>query len=274
MVSPTAHLLALCFCLLVTPARAAETAISELYIGFEKNRAPYAYLDEQQEPQGILIDSINDLCAKLSAKCQFVADNFDTLIENLQIYQLNAVLVIDNFVSPPLDHLKLSGPLCSFQPAFVQKGSDKPRNKPEDFQGITIGIRDGSIMHLRLLEDYGSMAQIRPYPLLEAGILDLASGRINVLFGEAAFFQDRVTKTSLGDSNNPDYLRAFPLENLELPATSMTLAIRENDTTGFSDINKLLKNRPLPTCTELLGKQKNQPSHAPQAAKKHEGHQP
>lgn len=270
-VSPIALLLALC--LLAAPAHAEETQVSELYIGFEKNRAPYAYLDEQQEPQGILIDSINELCTKLSAQCHFVADNFDTLIENLQIYQLNAVLVIDNFVSPPLDHLKLSDPLCSFQPAFIQKGTDKPRSKPEDFQGITIGIRDGSIMHLRLLEDYGSMAQIRPYPLLEAGILDLVSGRINVLFGEAAFFQARVTNTPLGNPNNPDYLHVSPLKNLELPATSMTLAIRENDTTGFADINKLLKKRPLLTCSELLGKQ-SQSSRAPQAAKNHEGHQP
>lgn len=242
---------------LLTSVQAQEIkpATLQLYIGIEKNRQPYTYLDDKQQAQGILVDAMTTLCKKINATCEFVAGNFDQLLENVQTFQLNGMVIIDTFLYPEIDKLKLTPPLCTFRPVFIQKQSAPDRQTPEDFKGTMIGVREGSLLHLHILDEYGSVARMKSYALLEAGVFDLISGRTDVLFADDAFFKQRVLNTALGSTNAPSKLVSHSLADLELPATSMRLAVREQDTALLAKLeNALQTTAPPPNCADLPNK--------------------
>jgi ABC-type amino acid transport substrate-binding protein len=252
------HLLGILLALgLLMPAQAQETqpATLHLYIGIEKNRQPYTYLDDKQQAQGILVDAITTLCGKINATCEFVSGNFDQLLENVQTFQLNGMVVIDTFLYPEIDKLKLTSPFCTFKPVFIQKQSAPHRRTLEDFKGTMIGVREGSLLHLHILDEYGSVARMKPYALLEAGVFDLVSGRTDVLFADDAFFKQRVLNTALGITHAPSKLVSYSVADLTLPETSMRLAVREQDTALLATLEKALQTTaPPPDCADLPNK--------------------
>lgn len=238
--------------LLPAPLWAENVDIPQITIGIEKHRAPYTYLDKQQKTQGILVDMLTDLCKEIPVKCQFSVDHFDTLVEKTQTYQLQGFVVIDTFIYTEFDDLKLTAPLCTLQPILVQLATEKPKLTPDDFKNTTIGTRTSSLFHLYLLEQYSSVARLKTYQLSEEGIFDLTSKRINILFVDDAFFNQQVKNTVLGTTNSASKLVAYPAKDVELPATSMRLALRGNDTALLNKFNKLLQDKPPPNCADLL----------------------
>ncbi|WMP19408.1 substrate-binding periplasmic protein [Thiothrix lacustris] len=253
------HLLGilLAFCLFA-PLQAQDTELTalQLYIGFERNHQPYTYLDDKQQAQGILVDAMKALCTTAKVNCVFVAGNFDKLMEDVQTFQLSGLLVIDTFFFPEIDKVKFTSPFCTFNPVFIQKQSAKNRQSPQDFKGAMIGVREGSLLHLHILDTYSSVARLKSYPLLEAGVFDLISGRTDVLFADNTFFKQRILNTPLGNTDTPSKLVAYPLAKLELPATSMRLAVRAQDTKLLETLEKALHTTtPPPDCADLPTKQ-------------------
>lgn len=248
----------LSFCLyllLILSAQSAWADNTELYIGIEKNRHPYTYLDTQLQAQGLLVDSIRSLCDHAKMTCHFVADDFDTLLEDVQLLQLNALMVIDSFIDPDIDQLGLTSPLCQLESVVLQQASAKPRKEIADFRSTTIGVREGSLLHLYLLDEYSSVARLRPYSLLENGVFDLYTGRIDALFMDEAFYHDRVLATILNSQSGGARLIKLPVTSPELPAISMRLAVRNRDTDLLQTLEKAIKDNnkgAVPECTSLI----------------------
>ncbi len=223
-----------CLCLLLclltnTQADEAKPEKMQLYLGIANKRIPYTYIDKQQQASGILVASVTHLCEQINAHCNFVAEDFEQLLEDVRTFKLHGMIVIDDFISPEIDGLKLTSPLCMLTPALIQKQVENPRLAPEDFKSTTIGVQEGSLLHLYLLDAYSSSARLKPYPILESAVFDLVSGRIDALLADDAFFRERVAKTILGKANSNVSLIAPKLDGVDLPATSMTLAVRAHD---------------------------------------------
>lgn len=234
------------------PLQAAESPLVKppLYIGIPTNRQPYSYRDANQQAHGLLVDAIKPVCQQMKVTCNFVTGNFDELIQDLQHIKLNAVAVVDAFIFPEIDGLKLTRPLCHIEPAFIQAKSAPARNKPEDFQGATIGMLEGSIFHTYLLDTYSSQARLMPYSLLEDAIFDLTFKRVDAVLADESFIKARVLDTPLGKYASFTTTR---IEAPELPATSMVLALREQDDDLFKELDKALQATPQDqTCLQLL----------------------
>ncbi len=252
--SLTALVFLLSVCLLMPmSAQCQAKAKPLLYIGIEKNRSPYTNLDDRQQAYGILVDIVRHLCQTIKIECHFIAGNFDKLMHDLQTYRLDAIIVIDTVLLAKIDKLKLSPPLCNIQPVFIQKKSDERRTKREDFKQTTIGVLEGSLLHFYLLDEYSSHARLKPYPLLESGVFDLFSGKIDALFADQAFFNERVLKTALGRENSALTLIALRANEIELPATSMALVLKERDTELYTILVKAIQvEETLSDCATLL----------------------
>lgn len=239
------HLL-LCLLLITGLAHAqSNNATSQtLHIGIEKNRSPYSYIDEDKQVKGILIERLKTICNAINAECKFVPGEFNQLMVDVQTFKLHGMLVIDSFVAPEVDKLQLTPPLCKLRPVFIQAypTDKKPRVAPEDFTGQSLGVREGSLLHLLLLDEYNSEANIRPYPIQESGVFDLAFKRIDGMLVDAAFYRARVKGSPLVEEGRPWRLCSSKLKvSDELVAKSMTLAIRDRDTDLFTELKKAIK---------------------------------
>jgi len=225
-----------------------------IHIGITANRKPFVYLDEQQQAKGMLVEIINSICTEIDANCIYTVNNFPSLLEKLQNSGLQALLVIDQVVIPDIDYLKLSAPLCKMKPLFVQPASDKSHNAiPKDYEKKILGVLEGSIMHLDLLDNYSESSQIRPYMLLESGVFDLAHGRIDALYVAESFYHARVKTTRLIDQKTGRELHAFEVGKNELPKTSIRLAIHESANPLLEKVNAAIKKVDLEqNCLDVL----------------------
>ena len=220
-----------------TTARAnAEKA--PLHIGIPTSRRPYAYLDAKKQPAGILVDMMQRICEQMQASCSFDAGNPEQLLMDLQAVKLNAVLIVDAFIVPEVDKIKLTPPLCKPTPQFIQKADAPIRSKPEDFRGATLAVQEGSIFHIYLLDEYSGQTRLKPYLFMENAVFDLVFGRLDTLFADEAFIRSRITDTAL-----QDYVRftTTDLKAPEFPATAMTLALREQDSELFRNLEAALQ---------------------------------
>lgn len=250
------YYLSLILYILLGGSNAIAEEMKQLYIGVERNRVPFAYLNSEQEVTGSLVNEINKICKTLNAKCNFMTGEVDTLLEDLRAFKLHGVLLIDSFVIPKIDKIQLTESICKTKPIFIQKRSDTVKTKIEEFKGSIIGVKKGSLLHLYLLENYNSLAQLKPYEQLENAVFDLYSGRIHSLFADNAFFMERVANTSLGKESNPDQLVAQKIGEPEISGKTMTLAFRKGDKEALTSfflfkIKELQSSPNFPLCDSL-----------------------
>jgi lysine/arginine/ornithine transport system substrate-binding protein len=236
----------------------ADEKNTPLFIGVENKKIPYSYINKDEEVSGILINQLKSLCKMLKLECHFINNTMETLLYQLKTAQIQAVLVQDFFVIPEIDKIVLSLPLCKINPLFIQKKTATPKNTIEDFKGKTIGVQQASIFHIYLLDNYNSFSDIKPYIQLESGVFDLISGRIDVLFADEAFAQQRILSTSLSSNTNPDQLVPLNMKPLlksdsdSAFSRSMSLAFRQDDIKRIDKFKSLLNKSKLKSCVDLL----------------------
>jgi polar amino acid transport system substrate-binding protein len=229
-----------------------------LYIGIPPNRPPYAYLDTQKQATGILVDAVRTTCQYLQVTCEFVSGTPDQLVQDLQAVKLNALLVVDTFIAPEVDKLQLTQPICQPKPLFIQKADAPVRSKPEDFRGTNLGVLEGSIFHIYLLDEYNSQARLKAYPFIDNAVFDLVFGRLDALFAEEALIKARITDTSL---EGYLHFKVTEADSKTLPATAMVLALREQDTDLLKDMNNALQaTMKGQHCAQLLAAPKTKPT--------------
>lgn len=241
----------LAFLILLSLFSTGQAEEKKIYIGVERNKVPYTYFNSEREMTGIIAEEVKELCLLVSANCNFVTGEVNNLLADLRAFKLHAVIVLDAFILPEIDEVKFSHPLCKIKPVFVQKVNDSKKKEIADFKGTTIGVQQGSLLHIYLLENYSSTAQLKPYTQLENAVFDLLSGRINSLFTDSAFYKDRIEKTTFSHKDNPSRLIAFSVGTPEIPETSMSLAFRKNNKELLQRI-KTLQSPFAPTCESLL----------------------
>ena len=253
-------LLACSTCLLTTAALAVDDSeelsvgvaddSADIRIGIPSNRPPYAYLSASKQPQGLLVDAIKKTCQRMKAACNFTTGNFDALLLDLQGLKLNAIVVIDSFIMPAVDNVMLTRPLCRVQPTILQNKSTPPRSTLNDYRGVRVAVLEGSLYHLELLDEYSNVARLRPYPMMDSAIFDLAVGRVDVILADEAFIRQQVMDTALASYAN---LTTQPFDLPNLPSTSMVLAFRAQDTAMLKTLEAALpSDTETPTCTQLL----------------------
>ena len=241
-----------------TDATEPEASKLSLQIGIPIARRPYAYLDTQKQPAGTLIAVIQQVCQQIQANCEFTGGNTEQLLQDLQTIKLNAVLIVDDFIMPEVDNVKLTTPLCTLKPAFIQKAGAPPRHKPEDFRGSTLAMQEGSIFHIHLLDEYNSQARLKPYPFMENAIFDLVFGRLDALFADETLIQAQITQTAL---NGYVEWMLTPTETADLYPTAMTLAIREQDHDLFKTLDSALSSiKESQSCVSLLSTANTKPA--------------
>jgi ABC-type amino acid transport substrate-binding protein len=262
---PSAPVLALLAAALAAGRAPAAPPPPPLVIGLEQNRKPYSDFDVNQQAHGLAAAALDASCRARLGGCRFVGGVIADLLRDLQNLKLNTVVIIDAALPPGvsglklihptnLDHLKLTPPLCRLQPAYLQKKTAPARTRPEDFQGAVIGVQAGSLYHQYLANGQdgpsgqGGRARPKPYPLLEAAIVDLVFERIDAVLADRAFLDARVVNTGLAAYAGLAVVDPGPLQ---LPAAGMTLAVRERDTELLKQLSGIAAATQNQVCAQL-----------------------
>ena len=244
------YLLAL-FLLLMVPvvAQSDVEGFKQLDIGIEDNRLPYGDLTNKSEAVGLLVDALHTVCEKIKAKCNFIGGDADRLLQSVQSYELDALLVIDSILLPNIDKLRLTNPICRIRPVFIQR-QEYP-DMDTFISNALIGVQENSLLHLYLLDEYIGDARLRTYSLLENGLFDFSFGRIDALFAGKAFFDIHESRIRRG----APVLTVNELSEATLEAGAMSVAVNVHDPELFNEFELAIQDfhggNP-PDCADLV----------------------
>lgn len=209
----------------------ADNVVLTIYMGVPGNRYPYSYLDNENNMHGVLLDKTIEICKKAGLKCNFSHGNFHDNLQKLHDFKIDAALIVDSVVLPAYDEVRLTKPLCKHNPIFIKKAHTNTSKEftDKDLQNTLIGVPYSSLFHLYALDNYYSFSSIKPYETLEAGIFDVFSERIDVLFTEEAIYDSRIGSTFLGSGHKhtKQWLEKLHNDSVELSGTLMAIAVRD-----------------------------------------------
>jgi len=203
--------------LLMTISFAYAGDWSKIKIGTEGAYPPWNGMNAAGELEGAEIDLVFDLCKRMKAECELVAQDWDGIIPALQNGKYDAIMAGMSITDERKKTINFSqGYADEVASLAVMKGSDlEGMDTPKAINlslggsdvksalktltaalaGKTIGVQTATI-HQNFLEsgDVGSV-KVRTYKTQDEVNLDLAAGRIDAALAAAVAFSDYAEKS-------------------------------------------------------------------------------
>jgi len=208
-------------------ALAAAPAASQdtLRIGTEAAYAPFAFVLPSGELSGFDIDIAKALCAEMGTECEIINQSFDGLIPALNAQKIDAIIA-SMFITPErLEAIDFAGPYYSVPAIFIAPKDSGTEITPEGLDGKFVGVQRGSTM-ANYVETNFPDARVQMYDTLEAANLDLASGRVDLVFADSAVVNEFLKSpdgAGFGQVGEPVY-------DAEILGSGAGIGLRKGDT--------------------------------------------
>lgn len=160
-----------------------------LKIGTEASYKPFAWVLPSGELTGFDIDITNALCKQMGATCEIVNQSFDGLIPALNAKKIDAIIA-SMFITPEREQaIAFAGPYYSVPALFVAAKDSGLEISADGLKRKTVGVQRGTTMADYIKANFPG-ARVNAYDTIDAANLDLASGRIDVVFADSVPLQD------------------------------------------------------------------------------------
>lgn len=216
---------ALSVSLAVAGLAAPAFAQDKIVIGTEAAYPPFAYVLPSGELEGFDISIAKALCAEMKADCTIVNQSFDGLIPALNAKKIDAIIASMFITEERLKSIDFAGPYYSVPGIFVA-AKDTELELTEDSLGrrVTIGVQRGTTFPNYLKAKFPK-ARVQYYDTIDAGKLDLTSGRIDLLFADSVVLEDFLTSP---DGANFAVL-GEPVYDAEILGAGAGIGVRQGD---------------------------------------------
>ena len=205
---------ALIACLLLVMAVAISCAgAAPVRIGTEGAYPPFGYLNDAGELEGFEIDLGNELCQRAGLKCQWVTNDWESIITNLRAGRYDAIMAGMSITEERDEVIDFTQPYFPPEPSvFVALAS----------AGEAATLGRVAVQTATVQADYldGRVASLLEYPLAEDTVAAVLSGEADSTFASISYLQDIVVQSE----------GALAFVGTEIPLDKGTgIGIREED---------------------------------------------
>jgi lysine-arginine-ornithine-binding protein len=206
-------------------AAAPAAAQDQLRIGTEAAYAPFAFVLPSGDLSGFDIDIAKALCAEMGVECEIINQAFDGLIPALNANKIDAIIA-SMFITPErLKAIDFAGPYYSVPAIFIAPKDAGIELTPEGLDGKYVGVQRGTTM-ANYVETNFPDTSIQLYDTLEAANLDLASGRVDLVFADSA-----VVGEFLKSPDGAGFAQVGePVYDADILGTGAGIGLRKGDT--------------------------------------------
>lgn len=153
-------------------------------IGIEGSYPPFSYISENQVMEGFEPDLAKLFCEKMEQKCEIVQVDFDALIPSLNTKRIDAILASMSITDTRKKAVNFSNKYYQTPARFVI-----PKGKTIDItdaglKGKRIGVQSGTIHEIYMNDKYKRSSDVRSYRNLDEAMMDLETGRIDLVFAD------------------------------------------------------------------------------------------
>jgi lysine-arginine-ornithine-binding protein len=206
---------------LALPAAAQD----KLRIGTEAAYPPFAYVEPSGELAGFDIDIAKALCAEMGVECEIINQAFDGLIPALNANKIDAIIASMSITDERLEAIDFAGPYYRVPAIFVAAKDSGIEITPEGLDGRYVGVQRGTTM-ANYIEASFPDGRVQLYDTLEAANLDLASGRVDVVFADSVVLQEFLKSP---DGAGFEQV-GEPVLDLEILGLGAGIGVRKGDT--------------------------------------------
>ncbi|MFO1141529.1 MAG: lysine/arginine/ornithine ABC transporter substrate-binding protein [Amaricoccus sp.] len=193
---------------LALPAVAQE----KLKIGTEAAYKPFAWVEPDGSLTGFDIDIANALCKQMGVECEIVNQSFDGLIPALKVKKIDAIIASMSITDDRKKAIDFAGPYYNVPALFIAPKDSGIELTPDGMKGKTVGVQRGTTM-ANYVKKVLPGARVQLYDTSDAANLDLASGRIDLVFADSVVLTDFLGTpdgakfAAVGDPvDDPEYL--------------------------------------------------------------------
>lgn len=167
-----------------------DARAESLRIGTEGAYKPFNFMSPQGKLEGFDIDIAEALCAEMKAECSFVAQDWDGIIPGLLAGRYDAVIASMSITPEREEVVLFTDPYYRSPAAFLTLASGGIGDvSPGGLAGIAVGAQVATT-HARYLQEKYPDADLRLYRVLDDAVLDLESGRVEVVMGDKLALYD------------------------------------------------------------------------------------
>ena len=200
-------------------------AQDKLRIGTEAAYAPFAFVLPSGELSGFDIDITKALCTQMGADCEIINQSYDGLIPALNANKIDAIIASMSITPERLEAIDFAGPYYTVPALFIAAKDSGIEVTPEGLDGKYIGVQRGSTMANYVEENFPD-ARVQVYDTSDAANLDLASGRVDLVFADSVVLQEFLaTPDGAGFEAVGE-----PIYDAELLGTGAGIGVRKGDT--------------------------------------------
>ncbi len=201
------------------------TAQDKIRIGTEAAYAPFAWVLPSGELTGFDIDITKALCAQMGAECEIINQSFDGLIPALNAQKIDAIIASMSITDERLNAIDFAGPYYNVPALFIAPKDSGLELTADALSGKYVGVQRGTTMANYVEQNFPD-ARVQIYDTSDAANLDLASGRVDLVFADSAVLNEFLkTPDGAGFAAVGE-----PVYDTELLGTGAGIGIRKGDT--------------------------------------------
>jgi polar amino acid transport system substrate-binding protein len=208
-----------------------------LRIGTEGAYPPFNYFTSNGELAGFDIEIGKALCAKIKAKCSFVAQDWDGIIPALLAGKYDVIIASMFITDKRKQKVDFTQPYQKSAMTFVTDKSSKITDfSPKALAGKSIGAQ-GSTTQGEFISAAYPDSDIRLYPTQDAVNLDLISGRLDAQVGDMIPMLDWTQKS---DDGSCCKIAGAPITDPKYVGDGVGIALRQEDDALRQKLNAAL----------------------------------
>jgi len=145
---------------------------------------PFNYLDRKGLPAGFEMDLAQEICERMKAECEFVADKWDNLVPGLLDKKYDIVMSSLEVNNERRRRLGLSRRYYLSPGAFIAGKGQPFDGPPALLRNKRIGVQKDSTHSDWLDKSFRRSAQIKRYPTVDDALTALAKDEVDAVFGD------------------------------------------------------------------------------------------
>ena len=179
-------------------AATAANADNVVRIGTEGAYPPFNYTDRDGNLKGFDIDIANALCEAAELECTFVTQAWDGMIPALLARQYDAIIASMSITEERKQRVDFTEKYYQTPARFVKHKDADIEISEEGLKGKTVGVQRATVSANFINDNFRNVLNIRSYQTQEEANMDIASGRLDLLFADAVVLQNGFLETDQG----------------------------------------------------------------------------
>ncbi len=166
----------------------AANAQQTVRIASEGAYAPWNFLNDSGQLAGFEIDLGNELCTRAGLTCEWIVNEWDSMIPNLQAGNYDAIMAGMSITEERQQTIDFSQNYFPPDPSkyVAAAGATLDLNNPS---GLKIGAQGATIQHAYIEEHFGANNTIQAYETADQAMADLLAGNLDTILADSAYLE-------------------------------------------------------------------------------------